>query len=64
MPDEQEPPTTQEMVLEPLGEAADAPVQTEPAPPRIGLGVVFLVVLVLVAISNLWLRRRAEREQS
>ena len=39
------------------GRAAEGPVGL-----NVGLALLFVVIVVLVAIQNLWLRRRAERE--
>jgi hypothetical protein len=55
---------TQELVLEPAGDEPDAAAAESTPYLNTWLLVLFAVILAGVAASNLWLRWRAEREQS
>lgn len=54
--------TTAETLAAPAAEDAAAP--DDPGAPNLWLAALFALVVALVAIQNLWLRRRAERENA
>ena len=64
MPPPEDPTTTNALLVEPGGESPAA--DSAPAPGQLdaGLLAIFLVILAGIMASNLWLRRRAEREDS
>ena len=58
---EEDVTTTREVPAAP-DTGAGAPGESGADGLNVGLAVLFVVIVTLVAVQNLWLRRRAERE--
>jgi len=60
----EEPPIELETLLQVEQPVSDVQQEAAPEAMNVGLVIVFAVILAAVAISNVWLRKRAERRRS